>query len=82
MEEKGFFQIWHKIGKSGNIYTALVSVDKWGKLQFVFDDWAVLLALNCVPDSVKNEFGGIFGLKKSEKLFIYDFDSNEFKILQ
>lgn len=82
MYENGIFQLWHKKSKNGNWYTAVVSVDKWGKLQFVFDDVKTLLILSLAKRKLAEKgivTQSVYEVFTLEKAFTYDIENDILK---
>lgn len=73
--EKTMFQIWHKKSKKGTYYTAVVAVDKYGKLSFNFDLHIILLTLNAFADLVRAQgFSDCWDIINCERDIVIDCD--------
>lgn len=82
MYENGFFQLWHKKSQNGKWYTAIVSVDRWGKLRFDFDDVKVLLILSLAKRKLAEKgivVKSVYEVFTLEKEFIFDIENDILK---
>lgn len=82
MYENGIFQIWHKKSKNGKWYTAIVSVDRWGKLQFVFDEVKILLIVSMAKRKLVDmglQINSIYEVFTLEIEFTYDIENDILK---
>ena len=85
MYENGIFQIWHKKSKnSGNMFTAIVSVNKFGKLQFVFEESHVLLAMQLCRTALTEAgivVNSLYDVYTTDKEFVYDIEQNKLTMI-
>lgn len=80
MYENGIFQIWHKKSKNDKWYTAIVSVDRFGKLQFVFEEPHIMLCLSMCRRELENQgynLRSLYDVFTLEEEFIYDIENNK-----